>query len=1179
MKSSLLQHYIGNRFLGLSAATLLLVANTTMVNWGMGENSKVSVMVNGNLPAGLVGYWTGDDTFEDVTGANNGTPFGGTGFTEGRIGRAFLLDGVDDIIEVGTLPGLAGAETLTVMAWVRADSTSAGRGIVGQWAPQFLLWAGTHSTGHFHIDEAHGGLGGSMPIPLGQWTHLAAVWRRSDRSMRLYFNGSLASSSNFGLATPLAAVTVKATIGSWSSDYRQGYVWPGGIDEVAIFTRDLSAAEIQRAMSQGVPIPIVTFTVSPAKVNERQPVTLTASAGDNSATMAKVEFFDGVTKLGEHTSVPFSLIATNLTVGKHSLTARVTDQKGVTTTSAVIRVIVNTPPTVTLSATPTTVNQGLPVTLTAMAGDIDGTVTKVEFFNGPRKIGEDALAPFSLTAGNLAGQPSLTARATDDKGTTTTSAVVRVTVNAPSPGTVAAWGYNSYSQTNVPAGLSGVIAVGAGEYHTAALKSNGTVVAWGDASHGQTNVPSGLNGVTAIAVGDYHTLALKNNGTVEAWGDNLHGQKAVPSGLNAVTAVAAGGSHSVAMRSDGTVVLWGNNSFDQTKIPAGLSGVVAIAAGNDHTVALKNDGTVVAWGAGMTNADSLREYGQSIVPAGLSDVVAVAAGRHHTMALKNDGTVVAWGYNHYGISTVPGGLSGVVAIAAGDYHNMALKGDGTVVAWGYNYHGQTNIPAGLSGVTAVAAGGSHAVAVVVSIPIIFAQSLRVVANEGENANLSVLAIGAAPLSYQWSQNGVSLTGATNATMPLNNVQPSQAGNYAVLITNIFGSVASKITVFVVNPVAGGTVAAWGHNDFGQTSVPAGLSGVTAIAAGGSHTVALLNDGTVVAWGAGKTRTDLFSEFGQSIVPAGLSGVVAIAAGDDHTVALRNDGTVVAWGRNDFGQATVPAYLDEVKAITAGGNYTVALKNDGSVSGWGWDKSGQQSVPADLLIGVVALAAGGEHALALKNDGTVVAWGWNGFGQSAVPANLSGVTAVAAGGNHSVALKSDGTVVSWGYNYYAQTNVPTGLKGVTAIAAGGSHTVALRNDGTLVSWGAGKTSSGSFPELGQSLPPPGLRGVTSIAAGDDHTVALVGTGSPKSLDTKPVISVAGVPAGIQGFRMKIQTIPGKAYRVEWSADLGTWKTLTTFVGTIADFDFVDDSARNALLRFYRVADHSPEGVFP
>ncbi|KAF0175433.1 MAG: hypothetical protein FD161_3328 [Limisphaerales bacterium] len=120
----------------------------------------------------------------------------------------------------------------------------------------------------------------------------------------------------------------------------------------------------------------------------------------------------------------------------------------------------------------------------------------------------------------------------------------------------------------------------------------------------------------------------------------------------------------------------------------------------------------------------------------------------------------------------------------------------------------------------------------------------------------------------------------------------------------------------VNAAAGGTVVAWGLNGDGQTTVPASLSGVTAIAAGQQHTVALRSDGTVVAWG--------YNGFGQTTVPAGLSGVTAIAAGVYHTVALRSDGSVVAWGYNGLGQTTVPAGLSGVTAIAAGFLHTVAL---------------------------------------------------------------------------------------------------------------------------------------------------------------------------------------------------------------------------------------------------------------
>jgi hypothetical protein len=227
----------------------------------------------------------------------------------------------------------------------------------------------------------------------------------------------------------------------------------------------------------------------------------------------------------------------------------------------------------------------------------------------------------------------------------------------------------------------------------------------------------------------------------------------------------------------------------------------------------------------------------------------------------------------------------------------------------------------------------------------------------------------------------------------------------------------------------------------------------------SHAIAALTPVLIAATSTGATATfnepmDPSSITTGSFALSRLVGIKSIAAGQYHTVALKNDGTVVAWGYN--GQTTVPSGLSGVTAIAAGALHTVALKNDGRVVAWGENGYGQTTVPSGLS-GVTAIAAGYSHTVALKNDGRVVAWGENGSGQTTVPSGLSGVTAIAAGALHTVALKNDGTVVAWGENGSGQTTVPSGLSGVTAIAAGALHTVALKNDGTVVAWGEGQTT--------------------------------------------------------------------------------------------------------------------------
>ncbi|MDX2006383.1 MAG: Ig-like domain-containing protein [Meiothermus sp.] len=92
-----------------------------------------------------------------------------------------------------------------------------------------------------------------------------------------------------------------------------------------------------------------------------------------------------------------------------------------------------TPPTVSLGASSTNVTAPGSITLTATASDNVG-VTKVEFFDGATKLGEDTSAPYTQTLSYTAannGSKSYTAKAFDAAGNSQTSAALAVTVNIP----------------------------------------------------------------------------------------------------------------------------------------------------------------------------------------------------------------------------------------------------------------------------------------------------------------------------------------------------------------------------------------------------------------------------------------------------------------------------------------------------------------------------------------------------------------------------------------------------------------------------------------------------------------------------------------------------------------------------------------------------------------------------
>ena len=689
-------------------------------------------------------------------------------------------------------------------------------------------------------------------------------------------------------------------------------------------------------------------------------------------------------------------------------------------------------------------------------------------------------------------------------------------------GTVWAWGYNSYGQLgdnttvehSIPvqvkdstgAGyLTDVIAVSAGGNTSFALKSDGTVWGWGYNGNGligdnstvtrrlPVQVLGGLSNVVAISSGGgYHTLALKSDGTVWAWGEGQYGKLGIGSTTNQkqpvqvkspdgasfitnVTSISAGGRFSLVAKSDGTVWGWGyngygelgDNSTTQRSLPVQvvdssgvgyISGINSVKTSFFSSLALKNDGTVWAWGTNgngqlgdnTTTQRNIPVQVKDAVGTGyLSDMTAIAGGTSHSLALKNDGTVWAWGANNYGQlgdnsttqrslpvqvqnSETGNSLGGITEISSSSHsdHSVAINSNGTVWAWGSNSNG--------------ALGDKN-------------------------------------------YGSASVTGAT------------------LVIASV------------------GTI---------------NLSDVNIISNGGYHSLALKNDGTVWAWGTNSSGQLGDNTTTQSNVPVqvkdaagtgNLSGITAIAAGSSHSLALKNDGTVWAWGYNVFGgvgdnsttQRLLPVqvkdaagtgYLSGITVIQGGTYHSLALKNDGTVWAWGYNNYGQlgdnsttqRNIPVQVkdaagtgyLSDMTAIAGGQYHSLALKNDGTAWAWGQNSYAQLGdnsitqryLPVQikgaggigfLGGVTKIAAGNDFSLALKNDGTVWAWGNNNYGQLGINSGfnnssgfrvpnqvvngiddgyLGNIANISANISPNIgsalAVGQDGSVIGWGRG-----------------------------------------------------------------------------------------------------------------------------
>ncbi|WP_170300401.1 RCC1 domain-containing protein [Myxococcus fulvus] len=452
-----------------------------------------------------------------------------------------------------------------------------------------------------------------------------------------------------------------------------------------------------------------------------------------------------------------------------------------------------------------------------------------------------------------------------------------------SDSTVWTWGMKDpgiesyYVEPVQVAGLTGVVDVAAGTNSSYAIKSNGTVWSWGENTHGQLGdgtkqrrpnpilVP-GLTGVSTLAAGATHVLALRGDGSIWSWGSNYKGELGDGVPMNTATpalvqdanvtgalAVAAGHSHSLLLQSDGTVWSWGDNEAGQlgdgtrvrrivpAQVPT-LQDITAIAAAGQRSLALRVDGTVWAWGK------------NTLVPTrvpGLENVTAISTSLEHSLALRDDATVWAWGTNTEGqlgdgtltSRTTPVKvltLTNVMKISATNYNSYAITYDGSAWAWGYNGYGQVGdgtttlrrstpvrIP-GLSNVVAIAGGSYHGMAVLV---------------DGSGWSWGVDYRGA----------GMSLFTNANRLVP----RP-------MYVTGLFDVVSSES--MAVATTFTGTAWARGTNTWGQ-----------------------VGDGT----------TDFLEEAIQ--VQGITSGVTSIALGDRHTLAIHSDGTLWSWGNNSDGQ--------------------------------------------------------------------------------------------------------------------------------------------------------------------------------------------------------------------------------------------------------------------------------------
>ncbi|MEZ4265742.1 MAG: lamin tail domain-containing protein [Myxococcota bacterium] len=733
-------------------------------------------------------------------------------------------------------------------------------------------------------------------------------------------------------------------------------------------------------------------------------------------------------------------------------------------------------------------------------------------------------------------------------------------------GTVATWGSNSNGQLgtqslvepfrtfpdDVP-GVTGVHSVSSGRQHVCVTENAGSVRCWGNNGSGQIGqgttsssvlAPStvaGLTDIVDVQSGGFHSCALRSTGQVVCWGYNAFGELGIGTTGNAVTTpqavpglsdavqLSVGANHTCVVRAGGKMSCWGqggsgrlgNGLSSDTPYPvevapgaAGLFYAASVEAGADHTCAVGVDGTVACWGSNLYGAlgdGSNSSRKTAVAASGLTGAVAVSSGEQFTCATTGSGGAACWGSNSSGqlgdglsssrkLPYVLPSISTAVRVSAGRNVACALLADDSVKCWGANGSGYlgdgTGDDRGLpTSVVGLATYGR--------------------CDACDDSNVCTDDVCHPTLGCQHSPAAAGLP--CGVGQACNGASACAAG-----LSPLHRITAGQRHVCVIDDA--GAVSCWGRNNSGQlgdgslidASSPRAVTlpeAAISISSSRIHTCALLQSGVVNCWGENGqgqlgdgTTTDALTP----IAVPGLTGVVSLAAGGSHTCAVRSDGTARCWGRGfsgvlgtggtaDSGSPTAVALLDDAVQITASAESTCAVSSGGIVTCWGTGTSGKLGnasystdnlSPRRIAPGTAlaftgsSVVAGATHTCITRANGTAACFGSGSYGHlgtgstssanTPVPvSSLTGVKTLQAGLDHTCAVRTNGTLACWGRNSDGQlgngntntVNTPADLAslGTTVIdvATGDGHTCALVTGPSVYCWG-----NNFYGELGQ-----------------------------------------------------------------------------------------------------------------
>ena len=336
---------------------------------------------------------------------------------------------------------------------------------------------------------------------------------------------------------------------------------------------------------------------------------------------------------------------------------------------------------------------------------------------------------------------------------------------------------------------------------------------------------------------------------------------------------------------------WGGNNYGQlgdntntsksspVSVVGGFTDWISASAGSYQTLALRANGTLYGWGSNTSgqlgNNSTVSGSSPVLVVGGITDWVSVGVGANHSAGVRANGTLYAWGSNNnctLGDNTaitasksspvvVAGGITDWVSVSVGQAHSVGLRAEGTLYAWGLATYGRLGINA----------AGNRSSPVVVAGGIV---------------------------------NWVSASAGASHSLGIR---------------------------------ANGTMMAWGYNGSGQlgdnsivsrsspVSVVGGILDWVGASAGGTHSLGVRANGTMMAWGYGNDGrlgigvTGIRSS--PVVVAGGIADWVVAEAGGFHSTGIRANGTLYAWGAASGGRLGDSSTADKSSPVLVSGGFT------------------------------------------------------------------------------------------------------------------------------------------------------------------------------------------------------------------------------------------------------------------